>query len=102
MSPETLRRRVVEMVRDVGDRKARVLEKPGRPDEPCRGEVPFWRRQAGTIESAHERTRQDFGLPAESANGREARRRGEQRLEKAPACGIDPGQIERQLRECFA
>src|SRR5688572_5835216 len=44
VSAKALWRGVVEVIRDVGDREARILEQPGCTNEPRDCQVSFWRR----------------------------------------------------------
>ena len=58
VTAEALRRRVVQVVRDVGDRESRVLEQARRANQAGHGEILLGRRQLCAKESTHQRARQ--------------------------------------------
>src|SRR4051812_48744630 len=57
MAPKALRRRVLELVGDVGDRVARVLEERGNPNETRKGKIAFRRWKSGAKKTAHKGAR---------------------------------------------
>src|SRR5215203_268129 len=57
VATEALRRAVVEVVRHVRNRKARIFEQPRGTDETRHGQIAFRGRNTGPKESAHERAR---------------------------------------------
>src|SRR5690242_14736017 len=91
VTPEALRRRVIEVIRDVRHRQPRVLEDPRGMGEARHRQVAFWRRQTGAKEAAHERAWYHVQLCSERTHAGSAWRRAEQGFEEPPAVLRDTG-----------
>src|SRR5690242_16031404 len=96
VAPEALWRRVVEVIRDVGDGESRILKQASRADETGNRKILLWCRQLETKETTHQCTRQNVESFGETANRRDTRRREEQGFEETPAILGNARQVDRQ------
>ena len=99
MSPEALWRAVVEMVSDVCNGEAGVLEEARSANESRCRQISFWRRCSGSKEPAHQCAWRDVQELGKLSNISYSRRAGEDRLEKLPAVGSRSRKVDSELAQ---
>src|SRR6266699_2270743 len=77
VATEALRRRVVEMIRDVRNGEPRVFKEASRANEAGRREILLWCRELCAKKATHQRAWQHVEATRKTANGGDAGRREE-------------------------
>jgi hypothetical protein len=99
MSAEALRRAVVEVVGNVCNGKARVLEEARSPNESRHRKVSFRRWCSGSKEPAHQCAWRDVEELGKLSDVSDSRRACEDRLEKLPTVRGSSWKVDSELAE---
>src|SRR6266550_351840 len=99
VATKALRRRVLQMIRDVGDAETAILEEVRSPYQARHRQVTLRGWQFGSEEAAHQCARQNSQALREPANGTDGGWAEKQHLKESPAVRRRAVEILRQLAQ---